>query len=182
MFIKAGLASEATPDKLLIALEPESASLYCMYMKRISRAFTPGTTYLLADLGGGTADITAHQVTDDGRLRELHRASGGAWGGIYVDKNFVKLLESVFGEDAIKEYKTKHPGNWIQLISKVFEINKRTAIENNAIYVELPYHFQTFFSDIKGRIAAKGNSDILFRRSSIVIKYPEVKKTLSSRL
>ena len=35
---------------------------------------------------GGTIDITVHEVQQDGHLKELHHANGGAWGGIFVDK------------------------------------------------------------------------------------------------
>ena len=31
-------------------------------------------------------DITIHEVQPDGRLKELYHATGGAWGGTYVDK------------------------------------------------------------------------------------------------
>ena len=37
---------------------------------------------------GGTVHITAHEIQDDGLLRELYQASGGCWGGTTVDKAF----------------------------------------------------------------------------------------------
>ena len=33
-------------------------------------------------------DITAHEVLVDGGLKELYKASGGDWGGTYVDMAF----------------------------------------------------------------------------------------------
>lgn len=41
---------------------------------------------------GGTADITIHEKTSSGKLLEIHRASGGAWGGCRVDKAFLGML------------------------------------------------------------------------------------------
>ena len=35
---------------------------------------------------GGTIDITVHEVQQDGHLKELYHANGGAWGGTFVDK------------------------------------------------------------------------------------------------
>ncbi len=44
----------------------------------------PGQRYMVVDCGGGTVDITVHQVMDlDGHhLKELHRATGGPYGSI----------------------------------------------------------------------------------------------------
>ena len=39
-----------------------------------------GTRYLVVDCGGGTVDITVHEILPYGRLKELHRASGGPYG------------------------------------------------------------------------------------------------------
>jgi hypothetical protein len=46
---------------------------------------------------GGTIDITVHQVIVDGKLRELHKASGGAWGGTMVDKAYEQFLADIAG-------------------------------------------------------------------------------------
>jgi len=42
-------------------------------------------------------DITVHEVTEIGGLRELHKASGGAWGGTKVDEAYEKFLEEITG-------------------------------------------------------------------------------------
>lgn len=38
--------------------------------------------YAVVDCGGGTVDITVHQMTDRtcGHLKELHKATGGPYG------------------------------------------------------------------------------------------------------
>ena len=178
------------PDRREIALEPESASLYCKSLKRIgqaysgeglvARAFTSGTTYVLADLGGGTADVTVHQVTGDGGVKELHHATGGAWGGTYVDKNFVQLLHSIFGNDLIEKYQAQYPGDWVELVSMKFKTNKRTSSPNNATYVEFPFSFHLFLTNretsAKKAIAAMGNSNLKCARGALAMKYPEVRK------
>ncbi|VDI50927.1 Hypothetical predicted protein [Mytilus galloprovincialis] len=64
------------PEKLLLALEPETASIFCQYLPTeklhgADQSFAmsaEGTRYMVADLGGGTADITVHEKTKDGRL------------------------------------------------------------------------------------------------------------------
>ena len=162
--------------------------MYCKSMKRIghscndeglvTQAFTSGTTYVLADLGGGTADVTVHQVTDDGGVKELHHATGGAWGGTYVDKNFIELLEKIFGKETIEAYKTEYPGDWVELVSIKFETNKRMSAPGSTTYVEFPYSFHSFVggSTVKDKIAAMGNANLKFTRGAVAIKYPEVRK------
>lgn len=42
-----------------------------------------GTRYMVVDCGGGTVDITVHELSDrHGTLRELHKATGGPWGSM----------------------------------------------------------------------------------------------------
>lgn len=37
---------------------------------------------MLVDCGGGTVDMTVHEIDNDGKLTELLKATGGAYGGI----------------------------------------------------------------------------------------------------
>ena len=65
-FWQAGIVSKDAPDQLLIALEPEAASIYCREMKmrefnsekgdaNISDVFArPGSKYLVIDIGGNS--------------------------------------------------------------------------------------------------------------------------------
>ena len=48
----------------------------------IVHVLSPGTRYVVVDCGGGTVDITAHELLEGSRLKELQRASGGAHGSI----------------------------------------------------------------------------------------------------
>lgn len=42
-----------------------------------------GTRYMVVDCGGGTVDITVHELSErHGTLRELHKATGGPWGSM----------------------------------------------------------------------------------------------------
>uniref|UniRef100_K1PS94 Heat shock 70 kDa protein 12A n=1 Tax=Magallana gigas TaxID=29159 RepID=K1PS94_MAGGI len=108
--VDAGIKS----DQLLIALEPEAASIYCQLMhleaNENKRFFLVGkeigAKYMVIDLGGGTADITIHQLKEDGSLAELVPASGGSWGGTCIDKALNDFLTKVFGETVMKIFKT----------------------------------------------------------------------------
>ncbi|XP_033742797.1 heat shock 70 kDa protein 12B-like [Pecten maximus] len=115
-------------DQLLIALEPEAASVCCRYLPDAKGIdiFMPGSKYMVLDLGGGTADINVHQVADDGSLQELHQASGGAWGGTKVDASFIRLLCAIIGDDVMDAFRSNHPGDYIDLLRE-FEVKKRNV-------------------------------------------------------
>ena len=76
-------------------------------------------------LSGGTADITVHQKLADGTLKELTQASGGAWGGMYVNLEFEKLLISIFGADLYTQFKEEFPMKELE-IQRDFETKKRS--------------------------------------------------------
>ena len=55
--------------------------------------------YMVVDCGGGTVDITVHELNDNcGTLRELHKATGGPWGsvGMCTKKLFIYLFSCLF--------------------------------------------------------------------------------------
>ncbi|KAL5012173.1 hypothetical protein ScPMuIL_010724 [Solemya velum] len=122
---------------LSLALEPEAASIFCKLIpiermtetcgrKDILVSFQPGYTYLIADLGGGTTDITVHRVRSDYNLEEIHRPSGGPWGGAKVDECFLSFLSELFGATNIEDFRKKFKNDFIELMRN-FE-NKKGEI------------------------------------------------------
>ncbi|KAL3878540.1 hypothetical protein ACJMK2_030880 [Sinanodonta woodiana] len=119
-------------DQLLITLEPEAASIFCQHMpiRMLSgteggfQPFQLGSRYLVLDAGGGTIDITVHEVMGDRELRELHKASGGDWGGTKVDKAFADLLTDIVGNDVMREFDKKGKSYLMDLFRE-FEVKKR---------------------------------------------------------
>lgn len=121
---------------ICLALEPEAASLTCRYLRiNIDRglegksdamiAFTPGTRYLVLDAGGGTVDITVHEVLDDGNVRELYKANGGPWGGKSVNDAFLRFLNEVIGEETMRKFEENHRDDYLELL-RDFEVKKRS--------------------------------------------------------
>ena len=53
--------------------------------------------YMVVDCGGGTVDITVHEMANEaGQLKELFKATGGPFGSITVDEAFkVYLIKGV---------------------------------------------------------------------------------------
>ncbi|OWF48934.1 heat shock 70 kDa protein 12A-like [Mizuhopecten yessoensis] len=144
-------AEQAGIDKedLLLALEPEAAALYCRHIKVDMTASVVGRTenkplksetkFMVADLGGGTADITVYRKTEGGALRELHPPTGGHWGGTTVDEAFQKMLVAIFGGETIDIAKEEYPGEMLSLQHN-FECAKRyfNPSENGEVSFRIP--------------------------------------------
>ncbi|XP_052794098.1 heat shock 70 kDa protein 12A-like [Mya arenaria] len=126
---KAGIAS----DNLSIALEPEAASLFCRHLPiqqfsgncgKSLKTFDVGSKYMVLDAGGGTVDITVHEVLPDGKLKELHKASGGDWGGTMIDNAFRQMLIKIFSLPVLRKFQLDHTDDYLDLLRE-FEIKKR---------------------------------------------------------
>ncbi|XP_008920667.1 PREDICTED: heat shock 70 kDa protein 12A isoform X2 [Lepidothrix coronata] len=198
---KAGMASPENPEQLIIALEPEAASIYCRKLrlhqmielssrapvngyspsdtigtgftqakehvrhKRQSRTFMvenvigeiwseleEGDRYIVVDSGGGTVDMTVHQIRlPEGHLKELYKATGGPYGSLGVDYEFEKLLCKIFGEDFIEQFKIKRPAAWVDLMI-AFESRKRAAAPDrtNPLNITLPFSFIDYYKKFRG--------------------------------
>ncbi|XP_052436921.1 heat shock 70 kDa protein 12A isoform X3 [Carassius gibelio] len=169
---KAGLASRDNPDQLIIALEPEAASIYCRKLRlhqmvdlgnktslngyspteNVGAGMTQGDRYVVVDCGGGTVDLTVHQIRmPEGHLKELYKASGGPYGSIGIDYEFEKLLCKIFGQDFIDQFKIKRPAAWVDLMI-AFESRKRAAApdRSNPLNINLPFSFIDYYKKFRG--------------------------------
>jgi len=82
-------------------------------------------TYSFPRFAGGTVDVTVQKVLPDGKLKELHKASGGAWGGTKVDESFLQMLLQLVGEPVMKRLKEEFTSYDLEL-AREFESKKRT--------------------------------------------------------
>ncbi|XP_056091012.1 heat shock 70 kDa protein 12A isoform X3 [Rhinichthys klamathensis goyatoka] len=169
---KAGLVSRENPDQLIIALEPEAASIYCRKLRlhqmvdlgtktslngyspteNVGGGMTQGDRYVVVDCGGGTVDLTVHQIRlPEGHLKELYKASGGPHGSIGIDYEFEKLLCKIFGQDFIDQFKIKRPAAWVDLMI-AFESRKRAAApdRSNPLNINLPFSFIDYYKKFRG--------------------------------
>ncbi|KAK3099718.1 hypothetical protein FSP39_008541 [Pinctada imbricata] len=147
--VKAGIKT----NQLFLALEPEAASIYCNHVplemqsstkgKLEASTFKPGVKYMVLDLGGGTADITVHEVRGNNSLREIHKATGGAWGGTKVDSAFYQFLVKLFGNDVLIELKDKCMDDYLGII-RDFETKKRTIKPDMEGKIAIKVPFQLF--------------------------------------
>ncbi|KAL4230003.1 hypothetical protein ACF0H5_010391 [Mactra antiquata] len=177
-------------EKLKIVLEPEAASVLCKMLplvrqetdqKQTLGPFEPGTIYLVLDIGGGTVDITVHEVTNKGTLREVIRASGGAWGGTRVDAAYDKLLDSIFGETLMEEFRREERIEDLEM-QRNFELKKREIkIDSNIIKILLPAALLEFVQDKTKMNASefiksvRGDDSINIKRNHMIVQSHVIK-------
>lgn len=151
LFMREAAADAGIPnERFSLALESEAASVWCQNVPFVVSTDggeydikTVGSKYMVVDIGGGTVDITVHQKLKDGKLREIHKASGGNWGGTQVDKAFINTLRDVLGSDTLKRFQEECLNDVFDLL-KEFETTKR-AIQpdsSGAVKIRLPLSLQ----------------------------------------
>ncbi|WAQ98744.1 HS12B-like protein [Mya arenaria] len=111
-------------DHLRIALEPECAAVYMLtkeipslsssLQKRFS--MNEGDSYIVADLGGGTLDIAAHQINMNRKCDEIMIPDGGPSGGNNINYKFEQFLVSVSGAQAFLNFKKKYSQDYLYLM------------------------------------------------------------------
>ena len=122
-------ANKAGIVKTKLVLEPEAASLFCSGNALIDRndsveKLPVGHKYILADLGGGTADFVVHEILKDGGFRQLYKASGGDFGGDTVNIQYMEFLESLFSASVLNNFKQSYADLHFEMMDD-FEEKKR---------------------------------------------------------
>jgi hypothetical protein len=114
--------------------------------------FRCGMRYLVADCGGGTVDLTIHELEDHGKLNELYKATGGAWGSMGVDYQFELLLLDIFGEKFLLDFVKNKPVSWLELLA-LFETKKRgfSPHKQLSVNISLPFAFIEYYREKTGK-------------------------------
>ncbi|XP_009933295.2 heat shock 70 kDa protein 12B-like [Opisthocomus hoazin] len=186
---EAGLISDMISEKLIIALEPEAASLWCKQLPQEGfitdssdkKKFqdSPGIQYIVVDCGGGTIDITVHEIQENHYLKELHKATGGGWGGNRVDENFTEFLKEIFDDGVWDEYVKSHPTE-LQHMMYNFSLQKCSA-SREAVYIHCYYNLTRvaeckkdiahFFEKAKGAVWCDGMIMITYEKMKSFFDY-----------
>ncbi|XP_009473532.1 PREDICTED: heat shock 70 kDa protein 12B-like [Nipponia nippon] len=186
---EAGLISDMISEKLIIALEPEAASLWCKQLplegfmadSSDKKKFedSPGIQYVVVDCGGGTIDITVHEIQENHYLKELHKAAGGGWGGNRVDENFTHFLKEIFDDGVWDEYVKSHPTE-LQHMMYNFSLQKCSA-SREAVYIHCYYNLTRvaeckkdishFFKKVKGAVWCDGTIMVTYEKMKSFFDY-----------
>ncbi|XP_005488761.1 heat shock 70 kDa protein 12A [Zonotrichia albicollis] len=185
---EAGIISDMLSRNLIIALEPEAASLWCKKLPHegfmadsSDKKFedSPGIQYIVVDCGGGTIDITVHEIQENHSLKELHKASGGGWGGNRVDENFTNFLKEIFNDGVWDEYVEKYPTE-LQNMMYNFSLQKCSA-SREAVYIRCYYNLtrvaeskkdiSQFFKNATGAVWCDGTIMITYEKMKSLFDY-----------
>ncbi|XP_038009631.1 heat shock 70 kDa protein 12A-like isoform X1 [Motacilla alba alba] len=186
---EAGIISDMLSRNLIIALEPEAASLWCKQLPHEGfmadssdkKKFedSPGIQYVVVDCGGGTIDITVHEIQENHYLKELHKATGGGWGGNRVDENFTNFLKEIFSDGVWDEYVKKHPTE-LQNMMYNFSLQKCSA-SREAVYIRCYYNLtrvaeskkdiSQFFENAAGAVWCDGTIMITYEKMKSLFDY-----------
>ena len=154
---------ERSPDKLSLALEPESAAIYCHIMSKKQTSTTSNAAcYLVVDIGGGTVDISAYRIATIGNRQHIEMVqppSGNESGGSKVNRNFKNFLEVLVKDTGFSRYvngpdeqqNAKHRAHLHQITNQTFEVQKvlygnKSQSERGRVAVRLTHSFATFYA------------------------------------
>ncbi|XP_022801917.1 heat shock 70 kDa protein 12A-like isoform X1 [Stylophora pistillata] len=185
---EAGTVCRDHPEQLVIALEPEAAAIFCTERKMdaiLSEKLDVSVDgllsqlnaqYMVVDIGGGTLDVTVHEKQDDGRIREIHKVTGGPYGGNKVNHQFEGLLDELFGAEKLYEYRKLFPIDWLHLKND-FEEKKRgvRSQQKKETRIRLPYSFvSTINKFLPHSLARYGEGEIKLQRNEYLCLSPSV--------
>ena len=126
---------------------------------------------------GGTIDITIHEITPSGGLKEVHAASGGGWGAILVDEAFKRLLTDVVGTKVYTKFVKQETEDWLDLW-RMFEFKKTTVdpAKKDKINMKLPVTLMEMFQnetrqDIRDRVAESKYSTMIHFAGGDKVRY-----------
>ena len=163
------LPDEVNPEKLLLALEPESAAFYSRETKVEQARRVPSssairsspTGYMVIDIGGGTVDITVH-IEVDGAINVDITPTGNAWGGTQVNEAFSQMLQKLIQDSSYKKFlasgnRTRQCAVVNSIIYEEFENQKLNFGHgrNDEIAVSLPNKFVEVYNEALKVEAAK---------------------------
>ncbi|XP_052235947.1 heat shock 70 kDa protein 12A-like isoform X11 [Dreissena polymorpha] len=100
---------------------------------------------------GGTIDITVHEVCFGGGLKELYKATGGAWGGTMVDQAFLDFIADLIGKDVLNSFKDTYMEDYIGLM-RDFELKKRKldSRSDGHVTIGIPSIISVIVKEMKG--------------------------------
>ncbi|XP_060582170.1 heat shock 70 kDa protein 12B-like isoform X2 [Ruditapes philippinarum] len=177
---EAAIMTGIQSKRLTIALEPEAASMFCRYLPieattsdtgvNIS-SLSIGAQYLVLDAGGGTIDITVHEVDNDNNIKEIHAASGSGWGGTIVDKEFESLLVTLVSRDVYEDFKRDNTDDWLD-VWREFEVRKRTITtsSNSPLRIKLPSSLAKRYKLVSNEILANALKNSKYDNDIKIVK------------
>ncbi|XP_052076768.1 heat shock 70 kDa protein 12A-like [Mytilus californianus] len=138
---QAGIAS----NQLSLALEPEVAAMHYIRNSNVSQGtedgepvLNDGDKYIVLDQGGGTTDISVHEVVGNNCVKEIYQSCGGNWGGSTVSEEIFKFISNYFGQNVIKCFVENSATEYFELIHNIELVKKRISDSSSKVTIRLP--------------------------------------------
>ena len=146
--------SKTSPDQLSLALEPEGAALYCIHSTKQSDVLWNLKSCLVADIGGGTVDVSAITRSGGGatKVQVALAPAGNDYGGTRVNKAIWEFLGKLVEDPNFEEFsKTRHYVSEMlelekQIEEKKCEFGKTIRTDRNTVIMLPPGFVETYAS------------------------------------
>ncbi|XP_045203853.2 heat shock 70 kDa protein 12B-like [Mercenaria mercenaria] len=179
--VKAGLSSHS----IIFALEPEAASIFCRQLELFADDCESGSTlsslkvgskYLVLDAGGGTIDITVHEVASSHGVKQVVTSGGNIKGGNTVNREFERFLIETISMEKYNRFKDCYRGDWLYILSN-FEAQKKSfdPKKDKTVTIRFPATLKevfeerdthgTVFEKLKHKLQKKSIEDAVKRTS-----------------
>lgn len=114
---QAGMTKDIGSNSLVLCLEPEAACL-AVNMKGSPVTVDAGCKIMILDCGGGTVDITTHEVLRRSplSLKEILAPTGGPWGAICVDNAFRDWFREFLGDERYE--RVEHTSAFLDILQQ----------------------------------------------------------------
>ena len=67
-------------------------------------------------------------MLEDGRVRELYKATGGPWGGDKVNEAFIEYLCDILSKEVVDAMKRKCPSEFVAMMHDLEKIKRKISI------------------------------------------------------
>ncbi|KAJ3317688.1 Heat shock 70 kDa protein 12A [Boothiomyces sp. JEL0866] len=122
-----GMIDSLESSKLLLCYEPQAASIF---IQKNSPFMAPNDVVVTLDIGGGTTDITSHEVLDSGDHAEIIPPAGALAGSVHIDKAFLDFVQRLVGPECYQTVLAKNSQITLKLTA-AFEPHKRMLTKDN---------------------------------------------------
>ena len=127
---------------------------------------------------GGTLDVTVHAIQDDGNIKEIHKVTGGPYGGIKVNQQFEALLDELLDSRKLQTYRRQNPSDWLCLMNEFEGKKKGERILDSKVMtnIRLPRSFVSLANQCwRSRY---GEKEVKLRNNEYLALSSEVMKNL----
>ncbi len=125
--------------------------------------------------------MTVHAIQEDGNIKEIHKVTGGPYGGIKVNQQFEALLDELFGAQELQKYRKQYPSDWLCLMNE-FEGKKRgeRILDDKLMTnVRLPRSFVSLANQSRSRAMSRyGEKEIKIKNNEYLALSSGVMKQL----